>query len=183
MDFLEFYRELEVEFWRAGAKLMGLQLLKLELSLGKNPFRSFMPVKSGKTLWQFWASCSLRVSLAHDGSWSKSILEKEKLNGSNFLDWYRNLRIVLRNEQKLHHLEDALPEAPPASAAVRNAYTHRVDEQQEVACLMVVSMTPEIQKNLEDRTSFEILQELKTMFQQQAEQELFETVKAFHACK
>ncbi|GKB84129.1 retrotransposon protein, putative, ty1-copia subclass, partial [Tanacetum coccineum] len=48
---------------------------------------------------------------------------------------------------------------------------------------MLVSMTPEIQKNLEDRPAFEILQELKTMFQQQAEQELFETVKAFHACK
>ncbi|GJU81633.1 hypothetical protein Tco_1283998 [Tanacetum coccineum] len=75
--------------------------------------------------------------------------------------------------------------APPATATadVRNAYTRRVAEQQEVAYLMLVSMTPEIQKNLEDRTAFEILQELKTMFQQQIEQELFETVKAFHACK
>ncbi|GJS96255.1 retrotransposon protein, putative, ty1-copia subclass [Tanacetum coccineum] len=48
---------------------------------------------------------------------------------------------------------------------------------------MLVIMTPEIQKNLEDRIAFEILHKLKTMFQQQAEQELFETVKAFHACK
>ncbi|GKC22804.1 hypothetical protein Tco_1024954 [Tanacetum coccineum] len=145
---------------------MGLHFLQLELRLGKNPSRSFMPVKSAEILWQFWTSHSLRVSLAHDGSWSKStdvmvepqsILKKEKLNGSNFLDWYRNLRIVLRNEQKLHHLEEALPEAPPATAtvAVRNAYTRRVTEQQEVACLML----------------------------QQVEQELFETVKAFHACK
>ncbi|GJU86900.1 retrotransposon protein, putative, ty1-copia subclass [Tanacetum coccineum] len=71
---------------------------------------------------------------------SRSILEKEKLNGSKFLDWYRNLRIVLRNEQKLHHLKEALPEAPPATAtaAVRNAYTLRVAEQQEVACLMLI---------------------------------------------
>ncbi|GJU39005.1 zinc finger, CCHC-type containing protein [Tanacetum coccineum] len=115
----------------------------------------------------------------------RSILDKEKLNGINFLDWYRNLRIVLKNEQKSHHLEEALPKAPPATATVvvRNAYTLRVAEQQEVFCLMLVSMTPEIQKNLEDRTAFEILQELKTMFQQQAEQELFKIVKAFHACK
>ncbi|GJX11005.1 retrotransposon protein, putative, ty1-copia subclass [Tanacetum coccineum] len=115
----------------------------------------------------------------------RSILDKEKLNGSNFLDWYHNLRIVLRNEQKLHHLEEALPEAPPATATVvvRNAYTRRVSEQQEVACFMLVNVTLEIQKNLEDRTAFEILQELKTMFQQQAKQELFETIKAFHACK
>ncbi|GKE03470.1 hypothetical protein Tco_1395488, partial [Tanacetum coccineum] len=136
MDFLEFYKELEAEFWGAGAKLMELQLLQLELRLGKTPSRSFRPVKSAEILWQFWASCSLRVSLAHDGSWSK---------------------IILKNEQKLHHLEQALPEAPPATAtaAVRNAYTHRVAEKQEVGCLML----------------------------QQAEQELFETVKAFHACK
>ncbi|GKB30055.1 hypothetical protein Tco_0869456, partial [Tanacetum coccineum] len=165
MDFLEFYKELEAECFGAGTKLTGLQLLQLELILGKTPSRSFRPVKSAEILW--------------------SILEKEKLNGSNFLDWYRNLRIVLRNEQKLHHLEEALPEAPPATAtvAVRNAYTCRVAEQQEVACLMLVSMTPEIQKNLEDRPAFEILQELKTMFQQQIEQELFKTVKAFNACK
>ncbi|GKD33751.1 hypothetical protein Tco_1249260, partial [Tanacetum coccineum] len=82
----------------------------------------------------------------------RSILDKEKLKGSKFLDWYRNLRIVLGNEQKLHHLEEALPEAPPATATaiVRNAYTRRVAEQQKVACLML-----------------------------QAGQELFETVKAF----
>nr|GEU84545.1 hypothetical protein [Tanacetum cinerariifolium] len=69
----------------------------------------------------------------------KSILNKEKLNGSNFLDWYRNLRIVLRNEQKLHHLEEALPEAPPTTVtvAVRNAYSRRVAEKQELDCLML----------------------------------------------
>ncbi|GJV98336.1 retrotransposon protein, putative, ty1-copia subclass [Tanacetum coccineum] len=48
---------------------------------------------------------------------------------------------------------------------------------------MLVSMTPEIQKNLEDHIAFEILQELKTMFQHQTEQELTKTVKAFHDCK
>lgn len=115
----------------------------------------------------------------------RSVLEKEKLTGINFIDWYRNLRIVLRAENKLIHLEEALPEAPPAtaSAAVRAAYTRRFNEQQEVAALMLVSMNPEIQKNLEELTTFEMLRELKTMFQQQAEQELFETVKSFHVCK
>ncbi|GJX21154.1 ribonuclease H-like domain-containing protein [Tanacetum coccineum] len=71
MDFLEFYKELEAEFWGSSAKLMGLQLLQLELRLGKNPSRSFRPVKSAEILWQFWASSSFGVSLAHDGSWSK----------------------------------------------------------------------------------------------------------------
>ncbi|GKE30643.1 hypothetical protein Tco_1446027 [Tanacetum coccineum] len=85
-----------------------------------------------------------------------SKLTLEKLNGSNFLDWYRNLRIVLGYEQKLHHLEEALPEAPPATTTVvvRNAYTCSVVEQHEIACLKLASMTPKIQKNLEDRTAF-----------------------------
>ncbi|GJV90247.1 hypothetical protein Tco_1538060 [Tanacetum coccineum] len=59
----------ELDF--AGAKLMGLQLLQLELRLEKNPSRSFRPDKSAEILWQFWTSYSLRVSLAQDGSWSK----------------------------------------------------------------------------------------------------------------
>nr|GEX91437.1 hypothetical protein [Tanacetum cinerariifolium] len=59
------------------------------------------------------------------------------------------------NKQKLHHLKETLPEAPPTTATVvvHNAYTRSVAEQQEVACLML-----------------------------QSEQELFETLKAFHAC-
>ncbi|GJT80554.1 hypothetical protein Tco_1054896 [Tanacetum coccineum] len=67
MDFLEFYKELEAEFLGAGSKLMGIQLFQLELRLGKNPYRSFRPVKSAKILCQFWTSYSLRVSLAQDG--------------------------------------------------------------------------------------------------------------------
>ncbi|GJT08554.1 hypothetical protein Tco_0843016 [Tanacetum coccineum] len=67
MDFPEFYKELEAEFWGASVKRMGIQLLQLELRLGKNSSRSFRPVKSAKILWQFWASSLFGVSLAHDG--------------------------------------------------------------------------------------------------------------------
>ncbi|GKF09619.1 hypothetical protein Tco_0043843, partial [Tanacetum coccineum] len=71
MDFSEFYKELEADFFGEGTKRMGLQHLQLELRLGKNPSRSFRPVNSAKILWQLWTSYSLRVSLAQDGSWSK----------------------------------------------------------------------------------------------------------------
>ena len=54
----------------------------------------------------------------------RSLLEKDKLNGSNFLDWHRNLRIVLRHEEKLHVIENPLEDEPPetASAAVKKAW-------------------------------------------------------------
>ncbi|GJV39786.1 hypothetical protein Tco_1095901 [Tanacetum coccineum] len=71
MDYSEFYKELEAEFWVASEKLMGLQILKLELRLWKTPSRSFRLVKSAEILWQFWASSSFGVSLTYDGSWSK----------------------------------------------------------------------------------------------------------------
>ncbi|GJT00713.1 retrotransposon protein, putative, ty1-copia subclass [Tanacetum coccineum] len=45
---------------------MGIQFLQLDLRLGKIPSRSFRPVMSAKILWQFWASSSFGVSLAHD---------------------------------------------------------------------------------------------------------------------
>ncbi|GJW39983.1 hypothetical protein Tco_0065828 [Tanacetum coccineum] len=61
MDYPEFYKELEAEFFRAGAKLMGIQLIQLELRLGKVPSRSFKPMKSAEILWQFWASSSFKI--------------------------------------------------------------------------------------------------------------------------
>ena len=49
----------------------------------------------------------------------KSILEKYKLNGTNFTTWYRNLRIVLKHGKKEHVLEDPLPEEPADNASAQ----------------------------------------------------------------
>jgi hypothetical protein len=43
----------------------------------------------------------------------QSIIEKEKLSGMNFIDWYRNLRIVLRQEEKEYVLEQQYPDDLP----------------------------------------------------------------------
>ena len=76
----------------------------------------------------------------------RSILEKDKLTGSNFLDWERNLQIVLRHERKWYVLEEPLGEAPPANvtAAIRNAYQKRSDDLLDVGCLMLATMSPEL---------------------------------------
>src|ERR1043165_6658934 len=56
----------------------------------------------------------------------RSILDKEKLSGTNFLDWHLNLRIVLKHDKKKYVLETPVPEEPPSSApkAERDAYCH-----------------------------------------------------------
>ncbi|GJV53853.1 zinc finger, CCHC-type containing protein [Tanacetum coccineum] len=62
-------------------------------------------------------------------------------------------------------------------------YYETVNLEQDVACIMLSSMSPNIQRTLKKYNAYGMLKELKTMFEEQAKQELFETVKAFHACK
>nr|GEX70391.1 hypothetical protein [Tanacetum cinerariifolium] len=42
----------------------------------------------------------------------RGFFEKQKLDGPNFIDWYRQLRIVLSIEDKLDYLEQPIPPAP-----------------------------------------------------------------------
>ncbi|GJY98510.1 hypothetical protein Tco_0515420 [Tanacetum coccineum] len=42
----------------------------------------------------------------------RSLFEKQKLAGNNFMEWYRNLRIVLSTEDKLPFLEQPIPTLP-----------------------------------------------------------------------
>ena len=39
-----------------------------------------------------------------------SVLEQNKLDGTNFDDWYRNLKIVLKQQKKENILEKPLPD-------------------------------------------------------------------------
>nr|GFC17327.1 zinc finger, CCHC-type [Tanacetum cinerariifolium] len=90
-----------------------------------------------------------------------------------------------RSENKLAHLKQLLIllSYPVASQATRDAYDTLYDARNEVACLMLDSMSPYLQRALENYKAYDMIQELKSMFEEQAKQELFEIVKAFHACK
>ncbi|GJU55505.1 hypothetical protein Tco_1229219 [Tanacetum coccineum] len=70
---------------------------------------------------------------------------------------YRQLRIILSTEDKLNYLELPIPATPVPTIAG--------------------------QQNLETLGAYDMLKELKTLFAQQAEQELLQTVRQFHACK
>ena len=63
--------------------------------------------------------------MATNNTTLRSILDKEKLNGTNFLDWHRNLRIVLKHERKLYVIDQPIPNEPTANAprAENNAYS------------------------------------------------------------
>ncbi|GJZ51137.1 hypothetical protein Tco_0605652 [Tanacetum coccineum] len=119
----------------------------------------------------------------------KGFFEKQKLTRPNFVDWYRQLRIVLSIEDKLNYLEQSLLPAPVAPAGqhvapeILAAHTAWVKGSKEIAGLMLMTMEPEIQRNLENLHANDMLKELKTLFAQQAEQELLQTTRDFHSCK
>ncbi|KAJ9561274.1 hypothetical protein OSB04_006434 [Centaurea solstitialis] len=114
----------------------------------------------------------------------RSILEKDKLTGSNFLDWERNLMIVLRHERKWYVLEEPLGEAPPANApaAARNAHKKHSDDLLDVSCLMLATMSPDLQAGLINTNAYDMIRQLRDMFQTQARTERYDATKAFNEC-
>ncbi|KAJ9544330.1 hypothetical protein OSB04_024037 [Centaurea solstitialis] len=115
----------------------------------------------------------------------RSILQKDKLTGPNFLDWERNLMIVLRHERKWYVLEKPLGEAPPANAtaAVRNAHKKHSDDLLDVGCLMLATMSPDLQTGLINTNAYDMVCQLRDMFQTQAHTERYDATKAFNECK
>ena len=114
------------------------------------------------------------------------VLEKEKLNGTNFLNWSRNLRIVLKQERKMYVLGNEIPTEPPANnapRAKRDAYSKHLNDSVDVTCLMHTTMNSELQKQFEEMEAFYMMVHFKGMFQEQARQERFTTTKALNACK
>src|SRR3954463_15369241 len=114
--------------------------------------------------------------------------EKEKLrnNGSNFTNWFRNLRIILSGSQKDYVLESALGDAPAANAPAdeKVVYQSRKDDYGVIKSTMLFAMESDLQNRFEDYPGpFEILEELKTMFQTQARSERYEISEKFFNCK
>nr|GEZ20828.1 hypothetical protein [Tanacetum cinerariifolium] len=94
----------------------------------------------------------------------RSFFEKQKLTGPNFIDWYRQLCLVLSIEDKENYLEHPIPDAPVAPPGQQvppealAAHAAWVKGKKEVA-------------------------ELKAMYSKQAEHELLQTVREFHTSK
>ncbi|GMJ15158.1 hypothetical protein HRI_005185000 [Hibiscus trionum] len=115
----------------------------------------------------------------------RSILKKDKLNGINFLDCFRNLRIVLKQEKKKYVIKEPIPDEPVATAsrADKDKFKKHMDDMLGVGFLMLASMTSELQKQHEDMVAYDMIQNLKEIYKGQARQERYETSKAMFQCK
>ena len=78
----------------------------------------------------------------------RSILEANKLTGSNYIDWLRNVKIILRGEKLAYVIEIPVPPIPAANTPAEEHAVHRKhSEDMDVACcIMLASISPERQK-------------------------------------
>ncbi|GJX35609.1 hypothetical protein Tco_0247166 [Tanacetum coccineum] len=100
----------------------------------------------------------------------RSMFEREKLSGNNFNDGFRRLKLVLRVEKKMFFIEQPLPAAPAADSAanVLIEWNAIYDAYNEVACLIPGSMTPELHRQFENSSPYNMIKELRFMFEKQA---------------
>ncbi|GKA05320.1 hypothetical protein Tco_0684440 [Tanacetum coccineum] len=92
----------------------------------------------------------------------RSFFKKQKLTGPNFIDWYRQLRIILSAEDKEQYLEHHIPAAPVAAPG------HQVLPEALAAHTAWVKGSKDI---------------TKTCFCLNSKQELLQTAREFHSCK
>src|SRR3954467_9928808 len=116
-----------------------------------------------------------------------AFLEKEKLknNGSNFADWFRNLRIVL-NAGNLTYVLDAPLGDPPASTAtdeVKNVYLTQKNQYSTVQCAILYGLESELQKKFENQDPHDIVRELKMILEAHAIVESYEASEKFFNCQ
>ncbi|GJZ42819.1 hypothetical protein Tco_0590074 [Tanacetum coccineum] len=110
----------------------------------------------------------------------RSFFEKQKLTGPNFIDWYKQLRLVLSTEYKEKYLEQPIPTAHVAAAPDQSippqalaTYNEWVKNQKEIAVMMLLTMDLEIQRNLAHLGANDMLIELKALYSKQAEHNSF----------
>nr|GEU93087.1 hypothetical protein [Tanacetum cinerariifolium] len=92
--------------------------------------------------------------------------------------------MVLR-VKKLFVIEQPLLTAPTADfeAQVLALWNTVYDAYNVVACLILWSMTLELHRQFENSSPYDMIKELKSMFEKQAEVERFDLIQTFYACK
>ncbi|KAI3523823.1 hypothetical protein L1887_02255 [Cichorium endivia] len=110
-----------------------------------------------------------------------SLCSKVTLDGSNYNDWICNIRMALRFEHKEYVLETELVDVDPDTATPEEiaSYTKHSDDATKVACIMITTMSPELQRIYEDYWPYEMHRELAEKFRKQERIERREVVKAF----
>ena len=113
------------------------------------------------------------------------LLAKEKLSGPNYLEWMRALRMTLRYEDKEYVLDNQIPEYNEVTATDEQTavYNKHCADSNKVSCIMVSTMSAELQKLFEESWAYEINEKLREMFGKGQRQERLEVLSALKKCE
>ncbi|XP_073121615.1 uncharacterized protein [Henckelia pumila] len=96
-----------------------------------------------------------------------AILEKHVLTGPNYLDWLRNLKIVLNSERFTYTLDKSSPDEAPTGCSFDELQTYKdwYDHDLKAKCYMLASMSDKLQRRFEDaKNTADIHLHIKELF-------------------
>ncbi|KAJ1387033.1 gag-polypeptide of LTR copia-type [Sesbania bispinosa] len=95
-----------------------------------------------------------------------SIRADGKLVGSNFDDWYRTLRVFLMHGRLIDVIDKPVVPQPEDQNDVEatNAYKKYLEDYMSTKCLLLASMSSELQRQHEDMEPAETINHLKKMY-------------------
>ena len=107
------------------------------------------------------------------------------MTGPNFLDWFINLKIILRVENVAYVLNRPLPQSPPidASDSDKSAFQKHVIDSEMSSCIMLTSMTTKLQKQHKTMGGYTIVFHLRELFDKHARSKRFEVSKLLFSTK
>ncbi|KAG6499008.1 hypothetical protein ZIOFF_038764 [Zingiber officinale] len=107
-------------------------------------------------------------------------MDSNKLTRPNFLDWFQNMRIVLKAKKLVYVLEKVLSTniADDVIPDQILAFEKQMVDSELVSCIMLASMSPELQKQHDHMDAY-----LYEQFDEQARFEQFEVTKLLFCSK
>ena len=108
-----------------------------------------------------------------------SILDINKLTGTNYVDWLRNLKIVLSQEKLSYILvtPDIEPVREDAIEEEKATYRMWQNDSLTVKCIILASMTNELQRQHESMEAHSILLNLKDLYREHSRTARYEISK------
>ncbi|XP_057771012.1 uncharacterized protein LOC130990796 [Salvia miltiorrhiza] len=118
----------------------------------------------------------------------KCLMETDKLTGSNFTDWLRCLRLVLRLEKIEYVLDDPISVILDKKSAEyasfdEDAHKKHVEDATMAQCVMLTFMNTELQRQHEHMFPFEMLKLLKSLYASEAQTMEYEILRDLFKCK
>ena len=114
------------------------------------------------------------------------ILDNNRLKSPNFIDWLRNLKVVLASEKILYVIEQSLPLTLPENSSPEEyeVLSKWKDDDMQARCIMWASMSTEIHRQHEKYNSArEILLHLQELFGEHSRTARYEISKRLFRAK